>query len=302
MPRARNIKPGFFMNEQLGALDPLARILFQGMWCHADYRGVLEYRPMRLKVEILPYDDCDIEALTNNLDKSGLISMYRVKENTYVKVLNFAKHQNPHKNERDKGSELPDINDSGVKTLQPIDYKGGSKDIQNNLDKSGLIESDPADSLSLIPDSLSLIPDSLSLIPDSLSLIPEEEITPAALPNVKTNKILSDVENVFEHWKKVMNKNNSAKLTKERTKLIKARFSEGYTVLEITQAIDGCAATPHNMGQNDNGTRYDDIALICRSGSHLERFAGNMVPAEYDGLSPKQAKAVAALKTVEFFK
>ena len=72
MARARNIKPSFFINEDLGALDPLARLLFIGMWTICDFKGALEYRPSRIKAQILPYDQCDSEALMINLEQSEI--------------------------------------------------------------------------------------------------------------------------------------------------------------------------------------------------------------------------------------
>jgi hypothetical protein len=53
--RSRNIKPGFFLNDELAECEPLARILFAGLWCIADREGRLEDRPKRIKAEVLPY-------------------------------------------------------------------------------------------------------------------------------------------------------------------------------------------------------------------------------------------------------
>jgi hypothetical protein len=50
---------------------------------------------------------------------------------------------------------------------------------------------------------------------------------------------------------------------------------EGYTVEQLKLAVDGCARTPHNMGENDQRQRYDDLELICRDGAHVERFMRN---------------------------
>jgi len=97
---------------------------------------------------------------------------------------------------------------------------------------------------------------------------------------------------IFEFWKQIMNKNNSSILNAKRSKAIKARLKEGYTVDQIKQAILGCAATPHNMGQNDNGKRYDDIELICRDGTNVERFANNSTP------QPVQKFGAAAERTI----
>ena len=89
MARARNIKPGFFQNEQLGELTPLTRLAFIGMWTIADYRGCVEFRPKRLKIQLLPYDECNIEEIAINLDKSGLIRIYSVQGKRYIKILKF---------------------------------------------------------------------------------------------------------------------------------------------------------------------------------------------------------------------
>lgn len=148
MARARNIKPKFFQNDELGALPPLARLLFIGMWTIADYRGCIEYRPARMKVQLLPYDNCDIEALSISLDKSGFISIYTVQGQRYIKILKFERHQTPHKNERDSGSELPDLveNDNEISELT----KDGT-----NPDKNGTTR---AESFNLNPESFNLNP------------------------------------------------------------------------------------------------------------------------------------------------
>ena len=110
MARARNIKPAFFQNEELGDLSPITRLAFIGLWTIADFKGCIEWRPKRIKIQILPYDECNLDEIGTALDKSGLIRYYSVQDKTYLKIINFEKHQNPHKNERDSGSAIPDIN------------------------------------------------------------------------------------------------------------------------------------------------------------------------------------------------
>lgn len=153
MARARNIKPQFFTNDELSELPPLARLLFIGLWTIADFKGCFEYKPKRLKVQLLPYDDCDIEQLVSALEKSRFISIYSVQGQTFGKVLNFNKHQNPHKNEKEKGSDIPDIYQNDAENVM---FSDSLEDIEINHDQNG---SDPADSLNLIPDSCSPITD-----------------------------------------------------------------------------------------------------------------------------------------------
>lgn len=96
MARSRNLKPGFFTNEELAEIDPLGRLLFQGLWCIADREGRLGDRPKKIKAEVLPYDECDVEALLLSLERRGFIVRYEVAGNRYIQVVNFGKHQNPH--------------------------------------------------------------------------------------------------------------------------------------------------------------------------------------------------------------
>ena len=121
MARSRNIKPGFFTNEVLGELDPLARLLFAGLWCHADREGRLEDRLRRLKPQILPFDNCDIEVLAQSLHDAGIVLRYVVDGKRYIQILKFKEHQNPHVKEAPSTIPAPDKNSSSmeVATLIP---------------------------------------------------------------------------------------------------------------------------------------------------------------------------------------
>lgn len=103
--RSRNIKPGFFENEKLGVLPLQDRLCFIGLWCVADREGRLEDRPMRLKVQIFPYDDTNVEKSLARLAALGFIQRYVVGNDPYIFVHNFKKHQSPHNTE--KASVIP---------------------------------------------------------------------------------------------------------------------------------------------------------------------------------------------------
>ena len=106
MARARNIKPGFFKNEILGVADPLYSLLFEGLWVLADRSGRLEDRPLRIKGEVFPYrDGLNVDAMLNWLESNGFIRRYTAQGKKCILVLEFVKHQNPHKNETEP--ELP---------------------------------------------------------------------------------------------------------------------------------------------------------------------------------------------------
>lgn len=83
---------------------------------------------------------------------------------------------------------------------------------------------------------------------------------------------LSDARTVFEHWQERLG-HPDAKFSDDRKQKIVARLREGFTVERLCQAIDGCAATPYNMGENPQGKRYDSIDLIFRNAGKVDEFA-----------------------------
>ena len=111
MARARNIKPGFFKNEELGALPMGARILFVGLWTLADREGRMEDRPARIAAEIFPYDrDICPDMVSTWVDLlAGFVIRYTVNGNKYIAINNFAKHQAPHVKEQASTIQAPSL-------------------------------------------------------------------------------------------------------------------------------------------------------------------------------------------------
>jgi hypothetical protein len=108
--RSRNIKPGFFENEILAELPALARLLYIGLWCYADREGRFEWRPKRIKALILPYDECDIDAMLMSLHAMTFIDMYETPNGRVGFIPKFKEHQNPHPHEAK--SKLPEKDES----------------------------------------------------------------------------------------------------------------------------------------------------------------------------------------------
>lgn len=145
MARARNIKPGFFSNEELVELDMATRLLFIGLWTIADREGRMEDRPKRIKMQVFPADDVDIDDSLAKLADRGFIQRYEVDGMQNIQIVNWKKHQSPHIKETASTIPAPDgtgdsDEESGASTGQAPDEHPASR-----------------------PDSL--IPD--SLIPDS---------------------------------------------------------------------------------------------------------------------------------------
>lgn len=82
------------------------------------------------------------------------------------------------------------------------------------------------------------------------------------------------VSDLFEHWQLRCN-HPTSKPTRERRQKIAARLREGYTPDQIRAAIDGAARAPF---VSDEGKRFDDLELICRTGSKLESFIDRAAP------------------------
>jgi hypothetical protein len=118
--RARNLKPGFFKNDVLAECEPLARILFEGLWCMADREGRLECHPKRIKAEILPYDNCDIVKLIGQLRDKGFVTVYKIENDFYLEIPTFTQHQNCHIKEAESTIQAPCENDTCTVVVGPL--------------------------------------------------------------------------------------------------------------------------------------------------------------------------------------
>jgi hypothetical protein len=76
------------------------------------------------------------------------------------------------------------------------------------------------------------------------------------------------VLSLFSYWRTQCG-HPTAKLKRDRERKIIARLREGYTEADIRRAIDGAAK---HAFVNENGVRFDDLELICRSSAKLEGF------------------------------
>lgn len=94
------------------------------------------------------------------------------------------------------------------------------------------------------------------------------------LPKTPPSSQEPELNQVFAHWKQTLN-HPDAMLDARRKQLIREALRMGYTTAQLCQAITGCSLTPHNMGQNAQGERYDGLHLILRDGNQIDRFIHN---------------------------
>ena len=123
MARTRSIKPSFFKNEDLAECEPMARLLFVGLWTLADRDGRLEHRPLRIKAELFPYDNCDIASLLKQLADKGFVRAYEAGDKRVLEIPKFREHQRCHPDERSEG--LPANPCSNVRPIQNLTVSEG---------------------------------------------------------------------------------------------------------------------------------------------------------------------------------
>lgn len=90
--------------------------------------------------------------------------------------------------------------------------------------------------------------------------------SPFSEPPEKTS-----IQEIFEHWQRVMNSPRS-KLDAKRIKFIKKALGMEYSVAELCQAITGCSLSPYHMGGNEDNQKYNGLDLILRDAEHIDKF------------------------------
>lgn len=259
MPRSRNIKPAFFKNEQLAECDPWARLLFVGLWCIADRRGVLEDRPRKIRAELFPHDEIDANEKLDQLASHGLIVRYEDDNVRCVYIPTFAKHQRPHQDE--KPNDLPAYTGQKHRAVSTVQAAQGSS-------HSAVA---PADSLLLNADYL--IPE--SLIPERDLANAKSGVASATLSSSQANCDGSsrippaEIDAVVRHYQHYHPRSRPG--DKER-KLIAARLREGYSMEDLCQAIDGNHRDPFCCGDNARGKQYHNLSLIVRDSDHVRDY------------------------------
>lgn len=243
MGRIRTVKPELLTHEDLFALEketglPL-RIAFVGLFTVCDREGRFKWQPNRIKLAVLPYDELDFSRVLDALVTRGFIRMYSVNDEIFGHIPTWAKHQVI--NNRESPSEIPSPEEncyiSIPSTREPRVLDATGTRLMHAQGEGKGREGKGKEGKGV-----------KTIVPPS-----------------------GETAEVFSYWQMKMN-HPQAKLDAKRGKAISARLKDGYTVGEICEAVDGCLLSPHHMGQNDTRTVYDDIELICRDGTKVDRF------------------------------
>lgn len=285
MARARNIKPGFFKNEDLAECSPWARLCFAGLWTIADREGRLEDRPRRIKGDLFAFDSIEVEPLLDELATHGFVHRYLVDGKAFIQIVSFKKHQNPHHKEQQSVIPAPEFprQCSDGTTAKP-----GALTTANEAKAQGNYEACTGfdgDECAKQGTETVLIP--FSLIPDSSLLrneppqggsesrvskamrgerLPKEWVLPrkwgdwalAKYPHW-TSEIVLDIATTFRnHW--------SAKTGKDATKLDWEMTWQNWCMSAITQkqypAPRAAAAEPMSFAERATEAKAQRIAEL----------------------------------------
>lgn len=97
MARIRSVHPSLFTDEAWVSCGPLARILYIGLWTDADDQGLFEWKPLQIKMRLLPGDAGDVPAMLAELEGVGLIRGYETGGKRFGAIADFRKFQRPQK-------------------------------------------------------------------------------------------------------------------------------------------------------------------------------------------------------------
>jgi hypothetical protein len=81
----------------------------------------------------------------------------------------------------------------------------------------------------------------------------------------------TEAREVFDHWRTTMRKRSNSVFSADRKSKVVARLREGYTVSQLKEAVTGYSMSAFHMGDNPDGKLWNDLELICRSGSKVEK-------------------------------
>lgn len=108
MARIRTVKPEFWEDEKIASLSRDARLLFIGLWNHADDSGRMRAHPRFVQSKVFPYDlDLDVRPLIRELASNGFLCLYSSDGQDYLWVRNFSKHQRIDKPQKSLLPEPP---------------------------------------------------------------------------------------------------------------------------------------------------------------------------------------------------
>lgn len=299
MGRIRYLKPEFWTNEHLVALPFEARLLFQGLWNFADRDGRLEDRPVRLRMQIFPADNVDVDHLLQLLaDSPGeLLLRYEVDGKRYLQILSWHKHQKPHPKETPSLIPLPESSEKvrpsrGKKrpSREKVDTSrekvSTSKVGMGTLMGMGNGEPPPEDPPPQEDKPPSDVwredaPTPRPAQPSSAADHPERDP-----PGNKSNGMHppDSIRKVFEHWQRHDALTHHRTLSAEAKRHISARLKDGYTVEDLCRSISRYA----ELCTQARAPGYNAWSLAELMGRGAGNWIDKLLDPKWQGILPER--------------
>ena len=141
MARIRSIHPGQWTDEQFVSVSPFARLLALALRNEADDQGVFEWKPVGLKMRLLPADTVDIVALLSELVGADIIRKYAAEGREYGAIRNFQRYQRPKKPNslHPIPVELRTYLNSSAASSEPVENQSGNRraDVGGRMEDGG---------------------------------------------------------------------------------------------------------------------------------------------------------------------
>lgn len=249
VPR-RTVKPELFKHERLFDAErdyklPL-RLVFIGLCGCSDREGRFRWQPRRLKSDIVPFDEVDMNAVLEALSERGFVVKYEWEGEWYGYIPGWHRHQVISQCEQVSAFLAPPSDGKGLEMGSSAMLVSDMDDVPASAARGALFHEQERVSWGEAKAPV------LDLAPHAKSLVRE----------------------IFEYWKTMMGYPR-ARLDGEHQAIIVRALRLGYSKEELLDAITGCSYTSYNMGKNEYGERYDSLHTIFLSGAQIDRFIRN---------------------------
>ena len=97
MARIRSIHPGLWTDEDFVTLSDAAKVFYLGLLTEADDYGAFEWKPVTLKMRLLPASTTTVEPLLAELAAANKVASYEHGGRQYGAIRNFCRYQRPKK-------------------------------------------------------------------------------------------------------------------------------------------------------------------------------------------------------------
>jgi hypothetical protein len=248
--RIRTIKPEFWANETLSALPEATHMLAAALLNYADDEGYFNANPALVRASCCPLREpsVSVQGSLSQLSNVGYVRLGTgLDGRRYGQVVKFSEHQRINRPSASKFKDIEIAWDSSPTPHAPL--TDPSPPEGNREQGTGNVERNREQSLSAAP---------------TVVLVPRE--TGGVLEGER--KTADAIERVFSHWQSC-HQHPKAQLDPKRRRLIRERL-KGYSEADLCQSISGYLNSPHHMGENSNGTVYDDIETMLRDAKHVD--------------------------------